>query len=198
MILMIDNYDSFTYNLVQLIGAFCPEIRVIRNDVMTVPEIQELNPSHIVLSPGPGYPRDAGVCKDVIRILGGKFPILGVCLGHQAICEVFGAQITHAVKLMHGKKSDIFIDVNSPLFKGLPEKIEAARYHSLIAKRGTVAEGLKVIAQDGMGEIMAVAHLDYPVFGLQFHPESVLTPCGGTIIKNFLEIGGPSNDQGSH
>ncbi|SHI21449.1 anthranilate synthase component 2 [Sporobacter termitidis DSM 10068] len=194
MILMIDNYDSFTYNLVQLIGGIDPDIRVVRNDALTVPEIERLQPSHIILSPGPGYPKDAGVCEDVIRALGGKFPVLGVCLGHQAICEVYGAEITHAVRLMHGKKSDIFIDTGSPVFAGLPEKIEAARYHSLIARRDTVPDALKIIAQDGMGEIMAVSHRELDVIGLQFHPESVLTPQGGVIIRNFLKIGGSSHD----
>jgi anthranilate synthase/aminodeoxychorismate synthase-like glutamine amidotransferase len=190
MILIIDNYDSFTYNLVQLTGGINPDIEVIRNDAMTLGEIESLNPTHIILSPGPGYPKDAGICEEVIGQLGGKFPILGVCLGHQAICEVFGAQITHAVKLMHGKKSTILIDNGNPIFYGLPEKIEAARYHSLIARRETIPADLEIIAQDEMGEIMAVAHKKHAVYGLQFHPESVLTPLGETIIRNFLKIGG--------
>jgi anthranilate synthase component 2 len=190
MILMLDNYDSFTYNLVQLIGGIDPDIKVVRNDAMTVSEIERLSPTHIVLSPGPGYPGDAGVCEDVIRALGGRFPILGVCLGHQAICEVFGATITRAKRLMHGKKSDILIDQASPIFAGLPERIEAARYHSLIAKRETVPETLRVIARDFTGEIMAVSHREFDVYGLQFHPESVLTPCGEIIIRNFLKLGG--------
>ena len=194
MILIIDNYDSFTYNLVQLIGSLNPDIQVIRNDAATAAEIENLAPSHIILSPGPGYPKDAGVCEDVIHSLSGKFPIMGVCLGHQAICEVYGANITHAVKLMHGKKSTIQIDTESPVFKNLPEKIDAARYHSLIAKRDTVPATLNVIAQDDMGEVMAVKHRDFDVYGLQFHPESVLTPLGETILKNFLEIGGTCND----
>lgn len=190
MILMIDNYDSFTYNLVQLIGGINPDIKVIRNDAMTVAEIARLNPSHIILSPGPGYPKAAGVCEDVIRKLGGRIPILGVCLGHQAICEVFGADITHAKKLMHGKKSTIRIDNSNPIFMGLPPDITAARYHSLIAKRDTVPQTLDVIAQDETGEVMAVSHREYAVYGLQFHPESVLTPQGETIIRNYLKIGG--------
>ncbi len=194
MILIIDNYDSFTYNLVQLIGSLNPDIQVIRNDAATAAEIENRAPSHIILSPGPGYPKDAGVCEDVIRNLSGKFPIMGVCLGHQAICEVYGANITHAVKLMHGKKSTIQIDTESPVFKNLPEKIDAARYHSLIAKHDTVPATLNVIAQDDMGEVMAVKHRDFDVYGLQFHPESVLTPLGETILKNFLEIGGTCND----
>lgn len=190
MILMIDNYDSFTYNLVQLIGGINPDVEVIRNDAMTVAEIERLNPSHIILSPGPGYPKAAGVCEDVIKKLGGRFPILGVCLGHQAICETFGADITHAKKLMHGKKSTIQIDNSNPIFLGLPPKITAARYHSLIAKRDSIPRALDVIAQDETGEVMAVSHREYAVYGLQFHPESVLTPQGETIIRNYLKIGG--------
>lgn len=194
MILIIDNYDSFTYNLVQLVGGINPDITVVRNDAMTVEDIEKLSPSHIILSPGPGYPKNAGVCEEVIRKLGGKFPILGVCLGHQAICEVFGAKITHAVKLMHGKKSAINIDCDSPIFSGLADVIDAARYHSLIAKRETIPAALKVIAHDDMGEIMAVAHKEMDIIGLQFHPESVLTPLGEDIIKNFLKIGGEGHD----
>jgi anthranilate synthase component 2 len=171
-----------------------PDITVIRNDVMTVKEIENLDPSHIILSPGPGYPKDAGICEEVIRSFAGKFPILGVCLGHQAICEVFGAEIAHAKHLMHGKKSRIRLDTSSPIFKELPEEIDAARYHSLAAVKKTVPDTLKIIAEDGMGEVMAVAHREYEVFGLQFHPESVLTPRGETIIKNFLSLGGREND----
>lgn len=201
MILLIDNYDSFSYNLVQVCGTICRqkkndaassdtalEIRVIRNDAMTVDEIRVLHADHIILSPGPGYPKDAGVCEDVVRQMKGEVPILGVCLGHQGICEVFGANITHAKKLMHGKQSIISIDNGDPIFKGLPEKIPAARYHSLIASRGQFPEELKVIAEDDTGEIMAVKHRDYPVYGLQFHPESILTPDGSVILENFLKI----------
>jgi anthranilate synthase component 2 len=188
MILLIDNYDSFSYNLVQLAGGINPDIKIVRNDAMTVRDIQALKPSHIILSPGPGYPKDAGVCEEVIRKLGGQFPILGVCLGHQAICEVFGAEITHAVKLMHGKKSSIRLTAAEPIFKDLPEVIEAARYHSLIAKKETIPAELEVTAEDDMGEIMAVRHKSQPIYGLQFHPESVLTPLGETIMRNFLEI----------
>ncbi len=192
MILIIDNYDSFTYNLVQLVGGLNPDITVIRSDAVTAEEIGALAPSHIILSPGPGYPKDAGVCEDAVRKLGGRFPVLGVCLGHQAICEVYGARITHAKKLMHGKKSTIILDTESPVFKGLPKKIEAARYHSLIAEHDSIPESLRVIARDGAGEVMAVSHLDFDVYGLQFHPESVLTPMGEAVIRNFLMIGGPS------
>jgi anthranilate synthase/aminodeoxychorismate synthase-like glutamine amidotransferase len=172
MILIIDNYDSFTYNLVQLVGGMNPDIAVIRSDAMTTEELEALSPSHIILSPGPGYPKDAGVCENAIKKLGGKFPILGVCLGHQAICEVYGARISHAKKLMHGKKSTILLDKESPIFKGLPEEIEAARYHSLIAEHDSIPESLRVIARDEAGEVMAVSHRNFDVYGLQFHPES--------------------------
>lgn len=188
MILFIDNYDSFTYNLVQMIGGLNPDIKVIRNDELTVAEIKDLSPSHIVLSPGPGYPKDAGVCEDVVRSLAETVPILGVCLGHQGICEVFGAEITRAKKLMHGKQSILSIDSKDPLFQGLENKIPAARYHSLIARKETLPSCLTTIATDDMGEIMAVKHKDYPVYGLQFHPESILTPNGESILKNFLSI----------
>lgn len=194
MILIIDNYDSFTYNLVQLVGGMNPDVTVVRNDAVTVSEIERLKPSHIILSPGPGYPKDAGVCESVIRSLQSKFPILGVCLGHQAVCEVFGAEIAHAKKLMHGKKSRIRLDTANPLFKSLPDEIDAARYHSLAAVKDTVPDTLRVIAEDDMGEVMAVAHREFPVYGLQFHPESVLTPQGDIILKNFLSIGGTIND----
>ncbi len=188
MILLIDNYDSFTYNLVQMFGGLNPDIRVIRNDEMTAEELRELSPSHIILSPGPGYPKDAGVCEDVVKKLSGTIPILGVCLGHQGICEVFGAEITHARTLMHGKQSLLAIDVSDPIFHGLPKQILAARYHSLIAAKDSLPPYLTVIGTDDMGEIMAVKHKEYPLYGLQFHPESILTPDGMTILKNFLSI----------
>lgn len=190
MILLIDNYDSFSYNLVQLAGGIHPDIRVVRNDAFSVGQICMLKPSHIILSPGPGYPKDAGVCEEAIRQLGGHIPILGVCLGHQAICEAYGAQITRAPVLMHGKKSRISLDTTCPVFTGLAQQIDAARYHSLIAKRDTLPPSLAVIAHDGAGEVMAVRHTQYSVYGLQFHPESILTPQGKTILENFLAIGG--------
>ena len=190
MILLIDNYDSFTYNLYQLTASINSDIRVVRNDAMSAEEIQALKPSHILLSPGPGYPKDAGICEDVIRSLGGSVPILGVCLGHQAICEVFGATISHARQLMHGKKSRITLDSTSPLFAGLSDFIDAARYHSLVAKEDTVPDCLKVIARDDIGEIMAVCHKEMTIYGVQFHPESVLTPLGDVILKNFLSLKG--------
>lgn len=188
MILIIDNYDSFTYNLVQLVGGLNRDITVVRNDAVTVDEMKALNPSHIILSPGPGYPKDAGICEEAVRILASSFPMLGVCLGHQAVCEVFGAEIAHARKLMHGKKSRISLDTASPVFKGLPPEIDAARYHSLAAVKDTIPDTLRVIAGDDMGEVMAVSHRKYPVYGLQFHPESILTPLGETIIRSFLGI----------
>lgn len=192
MILLIDNYDSFSYNLVQLIGQQNPDIRVIRNDEMTVEEIEGLNPSHIILSPGPGYPKEAGVCEAVVARLKGRVPILGVCLGHQGICEVFGATICHAKQLMHGKKSCVTIDSDDPIFQGLPERIEVARYHSLIADIRTMPEELKVLSVDDGGEVMAVRHRDALVYGLQFHPESILTPNGDVILRNFLKMKQPA------
>ena len=188
MILLIDNYDSFSYNLVQMAGGINPDIRVIRNDAMTVEEVEELAPSHIILSPGPGYPKDAGICEDVVRRLQGKIPILGVCLGHQGICEVYGAVIAPAKHLMHGKKSRITLDPSSPIFQGMGTETDAARYHSLVALEETMPDCLKVIASGTEGEVMAVQHKEYQVYGLQFHPESILTPEGKQIMKNFLEM----------
>ena len=191
MILLIDNYDSFSYNLVQLIGGLCKknggeEIKVIRNDELTVKEIEDLNPSRIILSPGPGRPADAGVCEDVVKQLKGKVKILGVCLGHQGICESFGGNIIYAKVLMHGKQSEVKIDNTVQIFKGLPEKVNVARYHSLAVEKSTLPEELQVIAEDDTGEVMAVKHRDYEIYGLQFHPESVLTPDGAVMMKNFL------------
>lgn len=190
MTLFIDNYDSFSYNLVQLIGSIQDNISVIRNDELAIEEIKALKPQRIVLSPGPGYPKDAGICEEVIKTLKGQVPILGVCLGHQAICEVFGASTIHAKKLMHGKQSPIAIDNRFPLFKGLPKTILAARYHSLAADSRQMPPDLLVIGTDESGEIMAVKHRDYDIYGLQFHPESILTPLGREIIENFLSTGG--------
>ena len=188
MILLIDNYDSFSYNLYQQAASLEPDIRVVRNDAVTVSEIEGLNPSHILLSPGPGYPKDAGICEEVIRKLGGTTPILGVCLGHQAICEAYGGSIVHAEQLMHGKQSTVEIDTGEPLFAGLAHKVLVARYHSLVAAPDSLPDCLKVTARDERGEIMAVRHKEYPVYGVQFHPESILTPQGGTIMQNFLSI----------
>lgn len=188
MILLIDNYDSFSYNLFQQAAAIEPDMRVVRNDALTVSEIEGLNPSHIILSPGPGYPKDAGICEEVVSRLGGSIPILGVCLGHQAICEVFGGRIEHAQQLMHGKQSIVEVDTEEPLFKGLAKKTMVARYHSLVAAPDSLPECLKVISRDERGEIMAVRHKTMPIYGVQFHPESILTPQGTTIMQNFLKM----------
>ena len=188
MILLIDNYDSFSYNLYQLTGSVTEEeIRVIRNDEYTAEEIESMVPSHIILSPGPGKPADAGVCEEVVQRLTGKIPILGVCLGHQAICEVFGATVTYAKALMHGKQSMARLDLSAPIFQGMKEEEPVARYHSLAAKRETIPECLQVIAETDDGEVMAVMHREAPLYGLQFHPESVLTPDGKTMMRNFLK-----------
>lgn len=188
MILLIDNYDSFSYNLYQLIGSVNPDIKVIRNDEISAEEIETLGAEKIILSPGPGRPEKAGVCIDAIRLLAGKTPILGVCLGHQAICQAFGGAVTYARELMHGKQSDIKLDMDCPIFKGLPAVVRAARYHSLAADRASLPPELIVTAKTADGEIMAVSHVKHQVYGLQFHPESILTPDGGRMIKNFLRL----------
>lgn len=190
MVLLIDNYDSFSYNLVQLIGELTDgNIKVVRNDEITIDEIRKMNPESIILSPGPGKPEDAGICEDVVRQLKDEYPILGVCLGHQSICEVFGAKITYAKQLMHGKQSEMTILKEDPIFEGLGESFKGARYHSLSADRNTIPDELEVIAIDGKdGEVMAVKHKEYPIYGLQFHPESVLTPEGKKLVNNFLKL----------
>lgn len=188
MILLIDNYDSFSYNLYQMIGELCGDIRVVRNDELDCKAIEGLAPSHIVLSPGPGKPADAGICEDAVRYFAGKIPILGVCLGHQAICEVYGATVTYAARLMHGKQSIVNVDNSCPLFEGLPPAIEAARYHSLAASPATIPPELIVTGRTAENEIMAVRHRGNAVFGVQFHPESILTPLGATILANFLRV----------
>ena len=188
MILIIDNFYSFTYNLYQLIGSINPDIKVIRNNEMSVDKIAELSPSHIILSPGPGYPKNAGICIETVKMLGKTIPILGVCLGHQAICEAYGATIKHAKKIMHGKSSEIFIVNTCPLFEEISDNIKVARYHSLAAKINTLPENLLVTARTQDDEIMAVMHNEYPVFGVQFHPESILTQEGIQMIKNFLKL----------
>ena len=186
MILLIDNYDSFSYNLFQLVGEIEPDIKVIRNDEMTVEEIKCLKPDRIILSPGPGRPEDAGVIIEVAKTLGKDIPILGVCLGHQAICAAFGATVTYAKELMHGKQSDVKFDLACPLFKGCPEIAPVARYHSLAADADTIPEELKITALTTDGEIMAVQHKEYPIYGVQFHPESIMTPDGRTMLNNFI------------
>ena len=186
MILLIDNYDSFSYNLYQLIGSINPDIKVVRNDEITLEDIEKMAPEAIVLSQGPGRPEDAGICIPVIKRFAGKIPILGVCLGHQSICEAFGGVVSYAKELMHGKKDEIIQCGASVLFNGLPEKFPAARYHSLAAIEETLPEELVVTARAKDTEIMAVEHKDYPVYGVQFHPESVMTPDGRKMIENFL------------
>jgi anthranilate synthase component 2 len=193
LILLIDNYDSFSYNLYQAVGAIVPEIEVRRNDKITLDEIAALNPASIILSPGPGKPSDAGICADAIKRFGGEIPIFGVCLGHQAICEAYGATVSHAKSLMHGKQSDVEISLDCPIFKGLPPSIKVARYHSLAALAETIPDVLSVTASTADGEIMAVRHGEYKVYGVQFHPESILTPHGNTIIKNFLREKKPND-----
>lgn len=186
MILLIDNYDSFSYNLVQLIGEINSDIKVIRNDELTVKEIDELEPEAIIISPGPGRPADAGVCIEVIQKLGEKYKILGVCLGHQAICEAFGTKITYAKHLMHGKQSEVSISKDSVLFHGMKDRLKVARYHSLAADNDTLSDDLKVTSITDDNEIMAVEHRKYKIFGVQFHPESILTPDGKQILMNYL------------
>ncbi len=187
MILLIDNYDSFSYNVYQLLGSVEPDIRVIRNDDYTVEEIEAMAPEAIVLSPGPGRPQDAGVCLEVVKQLGSKIPILGICLGHQAICEACGATVSYAAQLMHGKQKTIYKTGDSPIFAGLADSFPAARYHSLAVLKDTLPDTLKVTAVAEDGEVMAVEHREYPIFGLQFHPESVMTPEGKKMMENFMQ-----------
>lgn len=187
MNLLIDNYDSFSYNLYQLIGAIDPDVKVIRNDACSVAKIEEMAPERIIISPGPGYPADAGICIELVRTVAGRVPLLGVCLGHQAICEAYGAHIGHAAHLMHGKSSPIKLDTACPLFRDLPAHIPAARYHSLAVEEQSLPSCLHVMARSADGEVMAVQHTDHPVFGVQFHPESIMTPDGSHIIENFLK-----------
>lgn len=199
MILLIDNYDSFSYNLYQMVGAILQdsakesgiapeEFKVIRNDELTVDEIRTLSPDKIIISPGPGRPEDAGVIIDVVRELGKDIPVLGVCLGHQAICAAMGGVITYAKELMHGKQSHVKLEASCPLFKGLGSEGDVARYHSLALDPDTLPDCLKVTATTADGEIMAVQHREYPIYGLQFHPESILTPEGRTMLKNYIDI----------
>ncbi|MCR5249017.1 MAG: aminodeoxychorismate/anthranilate synthase component II [Lachnospiraceae bacterium] len=186
MILLIDNYDSFSYNLYQYVGELAKDISVIRNDEKSIDEIRAMGPSHIILSPGPGRPEDAGVTMEAARTLGKEIPTLGVCLGHQAICAAFGAVVGYAKCLMHGKQSVVRVDKDCPLFAGCPEEFPVARYHSLAAEKETIPEELKITAETEDGEVMAVMHRDYPIFGVQFHPESILTPDGKQMLRNFL------------
>lgn len=186
MILLIDNYDSFTYNLYQALSVLGETVRVVRNNQISIEEIEAMQVKGIVISPGPGRPEKAGICIDVIRKLGSKIPILGVCLGHQAIGVAFGAQVNRADVIMHGKDSLIF-HYRSPLFQGVSLPFKAGRYHSLIVEKKDLPEELKVDAEDTRGYIMALSHRKYPIFGVQFHPESMLTAEGPKIIGNFLK-----------
>ncbi len=188
MILLIDNYDSFSYNLFQLVGEICPDIKVIRNDEMTVQEIEELSPDKIIISPGPGRPEDAGIIIEAAKTVCRKIPTLGVCLGHQAICAAYGAKVTYAKKLMHGKQSVIEFDSECPIFRGIEKNAPVARYHSLAADPDTIPECFSVTAVADDGEIMAVQHKDFPIFGVQFHPESIMTPDGKIMLSNFISL----------
>ncbi|HIU64344.1 MAG TPA: aminodeoxychorismate/anthranilate synthase component II [Candidatus Avacidaminococcus intestinavium] len=199
MILIIDNYDSFTFNLYQLIGSINPDVCVERNDKITISEIKAMNLTHIVLSPGPGYPEQAGICKKLIKEFEGRVPILGVCLGHQAIGEVFGGQVIKAVRPVHGKQSEIVLTQSSLLFKGLPKKIKVARYHSLVIANNTFPKCLLKLAETAEGEVMAIKHCDFELYGVQFHPESIMTLEGMLILQNFLKIKeGENNDSVKH
>lgn len=190
MILLIDNYDSFVYNLYQFLAVEDPDVRLVRNDRITPEEALSMEPDAIVISPGPGKPSDAGVCIELIRQLKGRIPILGVCLGHQAIGEAFGATVTHASRLMHGKTSLLTDVADDIIFKGIKKLAQVARYHSLSVQESTLPEELEVTARSDDGEIMAMRHREYPIYGLQFHPESVMTPEGSAMIRNFLEAAG--------
>ena len=187
MILVLDNYDSFTYNLVQYFGELGADLRVVRNDQITVAEIEKLTPERIVVSPGPCTPHEAGISCEVIKTFGDKLPILGVCLGHQCIGEVYGGEVVRADRLMHGKTSPI-LHTDKGVFKDLPLPFEATRYHSLIVQRETLPDVLEITAETAEGEIMGLQHKSLPVHGVQFHPESILTTEGKRLLKNFLEL----------
>lgn len=192
MIVIIDNYDSFTYNLYQYVGEIHPEVKVFRNDAVTIHQLKEMEISHLIISPGPGFPKDAGISSEVIRQLGKEIPILGICLGHQTIGEVFGGKVLHAKEIVHGKTS--FIQhCGERIFKGLPNPLKATRYHSLVVERDTLPEELMITGEGPEGEIMALQHRSYPVFGLQFHPESIATEEGKKILENFLTMKGGVN-----
>ena len=185
MILLIDNYDSFTYNLYQYIGTFTDAITVVRNDKITIAEIEKMNPDRIILSPGPKSPKDAGICMDLIRYFAGKKAILGICLGHQCIGEAFGGTVSYAKEVLHGKQSLLEHEGNY-LFEGIPSPIKVARYHSLAILSETLPDCLKVLARTDDGEIMALVHREYPIYGLQFHPKSIYTEYGKRMIENFI------------
>lgn len=186
MILLIDNYDSFVYNLYQFIAETGQEVRIVRNDEMTSEEVMEMRPDAVVISPGPGKPGDAGICVELIQRAEGRIPILGVCLGHQAIAEAYGAEVVHAGKLMHGKTSVLRDVQDTALFRDIPGPIQVARYHSLAVREETLPEEIRVTARAEDGEVMAMEHRRYDVYGVQFHPESVMTPQGYKMIENFI------------
>ena len=188
MIVLVDNYDSFTYNLYQYMGEFDSDIRVFRNDEIDGAGILALNPDRVVISPGPKTPEEAGNCIEIIKTVSRKIPLMGVCLGHQSICEAYGGVVGYAKNLMHGKQSRCEVDNTSKLFKGLPNTIDVARYHSLSADEAALPDCLKITAKTDNGEIMALEHKKYNVFGVQFHPESIMTPNGIDILRNFLEV----------
>lgn len=185
MIIMIDNYDSFTYNLVQFVGELGEELQVFRNDKISIEEIERLSPDYLMISPGPCTPNEAGVSMGVIRHFAGKIPILGVCLGHQSIGQVFGGKVIRAERLMHGKTSEVFHD-GKTIFRDIPSPFTAARYHSLIVEEETIPDELEVTARTAEGEIMAIRHRLYPIEGVQFHPESIITQHGKQLLRNFL------------
>lgn len=187
MIVMIDNYDSFVYNLYQLIGSIRSDIEVYRNDKITVEDIEAMKPEAIVISPGPGRPENAGNCMEIVQAFAGKIPILGVCLGHQIISTVYGGTVSYAKELMHGKTSEIETAADSILFQNMEEPVQVARYHSLAAVRDTLPESLKVTAWTADDEVMAVEDVEKEVYGIQFHPESVMTPQGRQMVQNFLD-----------
>lgn len=186
MILLIDNYDSFTYNLYQYMGIFEKNIKVVRNDKITIEEIEALNPDHIVLSPGPKSPKEAGICMDVVKHFYDKKPIMGICLGHQSIGAAFGANIVYAKELMHGKQS-LISHSGTGIFEGIPETIRVARYHSLAVEEASLPDCFDILARTDDGEIMAMCHKEFPVYGIQFHPESIFTDHGKKIVENFLK-----------
>ncbi len=188
MILLIDNYDSFSYNLYQLIGTLEPDIKVIRNDECTIEEIRKMKPDALILSPGPGRPADAGICESAVKELKGEIPILGVCLGHQAICEAYGGTVGYAKELMHGKQSDVTHEKGSIIFKGLPDKVKVGRYHSLAAEPESLPAELLPTSRADDGEVMSVEDRKNKVFGVQFHPESIMTPDGIKMLENFLSV----------
>lgn len=189
MIVIIDNYDSFTYNLYQYIGEINPDVTVFRNDVVTIEDLKEMEISHIIISPGPGFPKEAGISLEVIQQLGKEIPVLGICLGHQGIGEVFGGKVLHAKEMVHGKTSLIQHNGKN-IFQGVTTPLKAARYHSLVVDKDTIPEELMITAEGPEGEIMGLKHKVYPVFGVQFHPESIATEEGKKILENFLLIDG--------